>query len=151
MLSIVYISSATRELSEPELTALLEKSRRNNARLDITGVLLYKDGDIMQLLEGPEPAVRHLVETIYADRRHTGVIQLLEQEVSTREFPDWSLEFQNLSPSKLRQLATRLNDGSDAPLSGKLQLSPMIRLLASFGFNPGPEFFRDSATGQSDP
>ncbi len=150
MLSIVYISSATPPFSEAALSALLEQSRKNNARLQITGILLYKDGDIMQLLEGPEPALRELMKTIYSDRRHTGVIQLLEQEISARQFPDWSLEFRNLSPSKLRRLATYLNDSPGTHLPENSRQSPALRLLATFGFKPGPDFFQRSSTDQSD-
>ena len=48
MIAIVYISSAVQPLSDADLEALLAQSREKNGRLKVTGILLYKDGDIMQ-------------------------------------------------------------------------------------------------------
>jgi len=62
MIAIVYISAAVQPLSDADLEALLAKSREKNARLKVTGILLYKDGDIMQLIEGPGEAVRNWQE-----------------------------------------------------------------------------------------
>jgi Sensors of blue-light using FAD len=62
--------------STEELTDLLRKSRDNNAALGITGMLLYKDGNFMQVLEGDEERVRALATKVSQDRRHRGFIQL---------------------------------------------------------------------------
>ena len=130
MLAIVYISSAVQPFSDVDLTALLKQSRAKNAALEITGILLYKDGDVMQLLEGPDEAVKKVAQTIYADRRHRGIIQLLERKISKREFPDWSMEFQNLGTSKVRQLAEFMQEQSATLTSETEHLSPILRLLA---------------------
>lgn len=37
---------------------MLAKSRSNNVRDGISGMLLYRDGDFLQVLEGPEDKVR---------------------------------------------------------------------------------------------
>jgi len=66
-----------------DLTALLKQSRAKNSALEITGILLYKDGDVMQLLEGPDEAVKKVAQTIYADQRHCRIIQLLERKISS--------------------------------------------------------------------
>ena len=104
MLSLVYVSSATSEFSEADLVALLEQSREKNTRLGLTGLLLYKDGNFMQVLEGPDNAVRQLFQTILADGRHHGVIQLLERQIERREFADWTMVFWNLSDPALRDI-----------------------------------------------
>jgi acylphosphatase len=135
MLAIVYISSAVHPFSEADLTALLKQSQQKNAELEITGIMLYRDGDVMQLLEGPEEAVKKLAKTIYADPRHSGIIQLVEQKISRREFPDWSMEFQNLGALRVRQLAKFMNQQSAALTSETERLSPILRLLASFGMH----------------
>lgn len=104
MVSLVYVSSATRHFSAEDLVALLKQSREKNARLDITGILLYKDGNFMQVLEGPDEAVRQLFSTIAADDRHTGVIRLLERPLDQRQFADWSMAFRNLNDPALREV-----------------------------------------------
>ncbi len=137
MLSLVYISSATTELSDEELVHLLQQSRDKNAKLDITGMLLYKDGNFMQAIEGPDHAVRELFETICADDRHRGVIQLLEQAIGEREFPGWSMAFQNLRDRSLRKLPGYSEFMNEALDSKAFQTDPSQarRLLQVFRRN----------------
>jgi len=77
-LFLVYVSSATLPFSGEDLRALLATCRENNAELGVTGMLLYKDGNFMQVLEGDEQAVRGLYARIAADPRHGGEITLQE-------------------------------------------------------------------------
>ncbi len=97
MLSLVYVSAASQPFSQAELDAVLEKSRHNNLRDGITGMLLYRDGDFLQVLEGPEPAVRATYARINRDRRHGGFILLDENHVEQRAFSDWALGFRRVS------------------------------------------------------
>jgi lipopolysaccharide biosynthesis regulator YciM len=102
--SLVYVSSAKQLFSEEELKALLEQSRDNNTRLGLTGLLLYKDGNFMQVLEGPEDAVKRLYNIIQKDPRHHGFLQLLRQQIREREFASWSMGFKNLKDVNLQQI-----------------------------------------------
>lgn len=90
---VVYVSSATRLFTDPELQMLLEQSRERNARQGITGMLLYKDGNFLQLIEGPEPAVRALHARIGTDTRHRHVITVFDEMVHERQCPDWSMGY----------------------------------------------------------
>ena len=46
------MSSAIIKLSEEELNAILVQARQYNIAHSITGILLYIDGDFLQVLEG---------------------------------------------------------------------------------------------------
>ena len=96
MFSLVYVSTATTPFSLPELHDFLAKSRANNEMLDVTGMLLYKDGSFMQVLEGEESVVRKLYAKIASDPRHRGSFILLQGPIEQREFPDWSMGFRDL-------------------------------------------------------
>ena len=74
MFQIVYASSALQPFTKPELQALLEQARPKNDKLGVTGMLLYKDGNFMQVLEGEQDVVGKLVETIERAPRHKGVL-----------------------------------------------------------------------------
>jgi hypothetical protein len=87
MFRLVYVSSAIAPFSQTELLDLLAKARAKNQRLDVTGMLLYKDGNFMQVLEGEETVVRELFACIERDPRHFGTIVLLE-EMGFRSFAD---------------------------------------------------------------
>lgn len=97
MIFMIYVSSATHLFSKSELITLLAKSRENNMKLNITGMLLYKDGNFMQVLEGKEETVRSLYIKIASDPRHQGIITLLEGPLEERQFPDWSMGFSDLT------------------------------------------------------
>jgi hypothetical protein len=97
MFFLVYVSSAVRPFSPSELTDLLAKCHENNAKLGITGMLLYKDGNFMQVLEGEEEAVRTLYAKIGHDPRHRGLLTLLQGPLAERQFPDWSMGFRDLN------------------------------------------------------
>jgi hypothetical protein len=98
------MSSATRPYSEADLIQLLTKSRKNNARLDITGMLLYKDGNFLQLLEGEEQAVIDLYEFIKTNTDHHSSTVLDQAEINERQFVDWSMGFCNLNDATVQNL-----------------------------------------------
>lgn len=97
MFFLIYASAATTPLTSTELLALLEKSQANNSRLGVTGMLLYKEGGFIQLLEGEEETVRSLYDKISADPRHRGIVMFLQGFEDARQFPDWSMGFRDLS------------------------------------------------------
>jgi hypothetical protein len=97
MVSVVYVSSAIRLFSEDDLVALLNRSREKNTRLQLSGMLLYKDGNFLQVLEGPSDAVYSLFKAIREDDRHKGVLRLLEEQIDNRRFGDWAMAFRNLN------------------------------------------------------
>jgi hypothetical protein len=103
LFQIVYVSSATRPFSDADLVALLAKSRKRNSELGVTGLLLYRDGNFMQALEGEEPAVRNVHSRLALDPRHTGLLTLLQGPVEARAFSGWSMGFRKLDSSEVKQ------------------------------------------------
>jgi hypothetical protein len=97
MFSLVYVSRSNQNFKEDQLLELLRTFRENNLRLQITGLLLYKDGNFMQLLEGAKDVVNGLYEKISRDIRHVNVNTLIDETVETRLFPEWSMGFQSLN------------------------------------------------------
>lgn len=113
VLTIVYVSAATRPMSEDELDALLTQAREKNARLGITGILLYHDGNFMQMLQGPQDAVRALYAAIEVDPRHHMVITLVDESGLPREFADWAMACGRLDAQEWKSLMSKLSpDGS---------------------------------------
>lgn len=102
LICLVYASSAVELFSMEQLVVLLERWRPKNAALGVTGMLLYKGGNLIQALEGEEHAVRGLYDTIRTDPRHQGVIKLTEHAIAERQFGDWSMAFRNLKDPSLR-------------------------------------------------
>lgn len=97
MINLIYTSSAVELFREDELVELLKTSRDNNRRRGITGMLLYNDGNFLQVLEGPEESVRALYERIRQDPRHRNIIKLYEKPIDEPEFGQWEMAFRNVS------------------------------------------------------
>lgn len=95
--ALAYLSSSNGLFSRRELDEILAVSRRNNTASGVTGMLLYRDGNLMQVLEGEKPVVRALYERIVGDARHHGIITVWEDEEMERQFPDWSMAFRDLA------------------------------------------------------
>jgi hypothetical protein len=90
---LIYRSTATRHLHSHELIALLDRSRDNNLRLGLTGMLLYREGEFMQLLEGDEETVRRRFDIISRDRRHKWVSLVMTGAAAERDFAEWTMGF----------------------------------------------------------
>jgi CheY-like chemotaxis protein len=95
---LVYQSQATTPLTEVDLARLLIQSRAFNAANGLTGVLLYSEGNIMQLLEGSAATISAVFDRIARDPRHTQVIKLADGPISQRLFAQWSMGFQLVQP-----------------------------------------------------
>lgn len=104
MYYVIYLSTANRLMGEGELESILEVSRRNNTEKGITGLLVYADGSIIQLLEGEKETVLSTYKKILQDSRHSGAIKLKEGEMIERNFPQWSMGFEIVSKSNISKL-----------------------------------------------
>lgn len=90
---IVYASIASAPLLPSELYALLRQSRRDNAALGVTGMLVYHAGKFLQLIEGEQAVITDLYNTIAKDRRHQEVDKIWDAPLKARSFSDWSMAF----------------------------------------------------------
>lgn len=93
---LLYLSSATNLFPRSELDDILGISRRNNKALGVSGILLYKDGNLMQLLEGEKRAVVDLYAKISRDPRHHDLTMIWDGTQEQRQFPSWSMAFRDL-------------------------------------------------------
>ncbi|MFD2163422.1 BLUF domain-containing protein [Paradesertivirga mongoliensis] len=101
---IVYVSTSVDLLAEEQLEEILSVSRKNNSEKDITGILVYNDGNILQVLEGSKKDLHTLYGQISQDHRHYGCIILQDTPSETRSFADWSMGFKSVSHIEFIQL-----------------------------------------------
>ena len=91
MIQLIYVSTASRSISEDDLQAILLTAIRHNSEKNITGLLLYDEGTFCQVLEGEEEEVHALFSKILKDERHTNVSKIFDDQILTREFSSWSM------------------------------------------------------------
>ena len=101
MFQLVYVSKAAKSFGKSELTKLLRQANANNKKAGISGILVYKDDQFIQVLEGEEADIRDLFEKIRQDPRHTEISILAQGYIPQPEFPDWAMGFRDISQDDL--------------------------------------------------
>ena len=101
---LTYSSLATRDLQLNELADLLAQAREKNARLGISGLLIYRDKEFIQLLEGDKATVFAMYETICGDSRNTRNYLMWDEAISQRSFAEWSMGFVTPAELELKDL-----------------------------------------------
>jgi hypothetical protein len=137
MFHVVCTSAAVHLLTKAELQAMLEETRGTCARHGITGMLLYKDGTFLQVLEGEQEAVLNLVSMIRQDPRHKRAYVLLSETSEQRLFSDWSMAFRDVSGDSLMR-TPGFSDFLNTPFTGdEFSANPArcMQLLLSFKKN----------------
>lgn len=99
--SLVYISKACTTLSADDLQSILQQSRENNAEAKVTGMLLYKGSEFMQVLEGEQGIIDDLYLRIEKDIRHSSCTVLSRKLIPQRLFSDWTMGFKNIENEQL--------------------------------------------------
>jgi hypothetical protein len=102
---LIYLSQATRPLSAKALTCLLDQARLANERQHLTGALVYGNKRFIQLLEGEPAVLEQAYARISRDPRHQHLCRVADYPITARQFADWPLAFQALSPAQFTHLA----------------------------------------------
>ena len=97
LVRLMYASRAVPAVDQEELLAILKKSKANNPKAGVTGVLCFSEGIFMQVLEGGRAAVNQLYNRIAADARHSDVVLLHYEELAERRFAGWSMGQVNMA------------------------------------------------------
>ena len=127
---IIYLSSSVDYLNGKKIEFLLTQSRKKNLEKEITGVLLYIEGDFLQVIEGPKIATIDLFESIKKDNRHTGIITIVNTKINKRYFPKWNMGFCFSDYEKLRK-ANSYEDNIKYNLS-KISDKMVLAFIESF-------------------
>ncbi len=89
----MYMSTAVGDVDDDILFDILSVSQQNNARNDISGLLLFGSGCFLQVLEGPDDAVGELYDTILSDTRHKDLVLIEDISVEEQLFGAWSMAY----------------------------------------------------------
>jgi len=106
---LIYSSTANINLTEAELQRLLDHWRIKNTQLGITGLLLYSEGHILQVLEGDADVVYSLYATIAANPHHRSLVKLADGPVANRVFTDWSMQMRTVDATDFTRIVLTSN------------------------------------------
>ncbi len=90
LFQIIYVSRPF-GFDEATLNRILMDARRKNLQADVTGALICRADAYLQLIEGPEVAIRETYARIAHDDRHVNISLLSSEPVIDRLFPGWAM------------------------------------------------------------
>ncbi len=99
LVQIIYISKSTvppvnpSNGVDPGVARILAKSRANNRKNGLVGVLYFGDGCFFQCLEGEEHAVDTLYAKLEQDPRHRELKIISRKHIAAPTFQDWSMKY----------------------------------------------------------
>ena len=133
LVRLMYASRAAESVTQEELVAILKKSKLNNPRHGVTGVLCFSAGIFLQVIEGGRGAVSALYNHIAKDPRHHDVVLLSYEEIGERSFSGWSMGQVNMSrlnPALLLKYSETAELDPYA-VSGKVSMALFEELVAT--------------------
>jgi hypothetical protein len=111
MIRVTYLSQASEPLSADGLLGLLSQCHRNNTEKGLTGMLLFGNGTFLQSIEGEATVVDPLIDRISKDPRHRDVKILRRDEITERQYSEWSMGFERVTESTLAAIPSLRNFG----------------------------------------
>ncbi len=91
--SLVYVSDTSKDLKKADIQKVFDFTTDWNINHDISGFLVYKGGNFIQLLEGNEKTIKSLFKRISKDNRHVNVTIILEENISQHSFDGYESGF----------------------------------------------------------
>lgn len=99
---LFYVSQANRNFDPAHIPNILAKAHSFNPTQGLSGVLMFRGGTFIQLLEGEEEKVRSLYRKIGTDPRHSNLLTIFERHTDERIFSDWSMAYKEIGTLDLR-------------------------------------------------
>ena len=132
LIHCIYASAAKQAFGKAELAELLERARTNNARLNVTGMLLSAEGSFFQVLEGDEATVDGLLAKISADKSHEKVTLISREPIAKRAFGEWTMGFSSMTREEIESI-DGLNDFfGEASCLAQIDSGRAMKLLRCF-------------------
>jgi hypothetical protein len=133
LFQLIYVSTLVNP--NPEVVKeVLEVSVENNKRNEITGMMLYADGNIVQALEGEKAVVIDTFSRILTDTRHKGIFLLFEDAIATRDFAAWSMGYRQITKSGIEKsaAAAHIFKVGNSEIALRVRPSNVLSVLKSF-------------------
>ena len=104
LVHIGYVSKAVDAATEEQLKSILTVAHKNNSAFNITGMLVYSERSFFQVIEGPQHNIKKLLTIIENDPRHKNILVLFDEEITQRNFSNWSMSFHHVDIDEAKNI-----------------------------------------------
>lgn len=137
----LYASRPSASCDARALDGILQQARKNNPALGLTGLLCVSNNLFVQVLEGGRDEICEIYNSIVRDERHEQVRLLIYEEISERQFGNWTMgqiNIDRVNPSLLLKYFRRA-ELNPFDCSGQATLSLLTELVATAAITPRGE------------
>lgn len=128
--TLCYVSSCKDTLTAKDLEHLFLVNKRNNTEHGVSGILIYNNGNFLQILEGAEDTVKNIFKKIKRDSRHRNLITLINNSIDERIFHDYESGFIHFEdPKKRKELRNYISWLKEAEIKN---VDKVVRIVENF-------------------
>lgn len=134
---LFYVSKRSPKCSDEDIEKILQVSVENNAKKNITGVLLYSKEKFLQCIEGELNNLLALYDKIKLDKRHSEAIMLGLIPIKERNFPSWQMAGKSVDLNKIdfqSQMSAAEREEFEDILSGKARSAERVNKIIQLFF-----------------
>lgn len=137
LVQIIYVSKSSFTSSihsagiEPNVARILAKSRINNRKNGLVGVLYFGDGCFFQCLEGKEAQIDMLYEKLQQDPRHKDLMLISRKQITALSFTDWAMKYVPLDAKLNNELQANGYSSFDPYKFDVVMTTKVLKLLQS--------------------
>lgn len=133
LIHLIYTSTMV-ENAPAVMTDILQTARHINQQRDITGMLLYANSSILQVLEGADADVSKTFASIETDKRHKNVFVLAKGPIQVRQFAQWDMGFKHLNQSDFGQspIAAQVFNADKDQIAKRVKPGAALTMLVLF-------------------
>ncbi|WP_106001162.1 BLUF domain-containing protein [Magnetospirillum gryphiswaldense] len=121
-----------------DIANIIASAAAFNDKNNITGIMAYYDGCVLQIIEGESHVIGELYERIGKDSRHRDLVRIYDAEIERRSFDGWKMALVNIDdmPKEVRSSCINFmkNNLSNSP-SRDDQYDEIKALIHGFSMN----------------
>lgn len=115
--TLIYRSRARGDIDQASLASIVKQAQIYNARMQVSGILVFDGHQFLQVLEGPLSSVEALFARISQDERHDFVVELMRDYAPRRHFESIGMMLFDLRNVKARAVLKSVVQSSVVPFS----------------------------------
>jgi len=93
MKSVIYTSKCKFPEFDVHDLDIFRTARSHNATVGIHGFLYRTKAHYFQYIDGPDREINNLVNRLFADKRHSDISIIKEEQIRFTRFPSWSMGY----------------------------------------------------------
>jgi len=132
--TIIFVSSAIQNFTSDELLGFLNTFRAERLKKNLSGIILYANGNALSMIEGEKEVVETEFNLTKSCPNHHDIIKIYDKAIPHRYFENYSLAFKVIGNASLKSIDDFATDENREYWDECLLLTddPIIKIIKDF-------------------